>query len=354
MGSSFAKAGVFVIIALVLFLTAWELTWRSKGYNNSYDDNAALWAYQRARVYEPQEQTTVFIGSSRIKFDLDIPTWERLTGEQVVQLSIVGSSPFLLLQDLANDPKFNGKLVIDITEPLYFSTAPPYAAKPTEFVSYYHKNTPSERFSFEVSRRLESSFVFLDKEYLSINGLLAQVNLPRRPNVFLFPYFPHGFEATDFNRQSRMLENFLNDTALQQMQQRNWLTLFEAAKQFPPLQQSDIDQVLAGTKSAVEKITSRGGKVLFVRTPASSPMWDGEQQGFPRDKFWNVLLQQTNSPGIHFADYSETASFICPEWSHLSPSDAVVYTTHLVKQVGQKGWDIANHKQASEKMAQKN
>jgi hypothetical protein len=353
MNFSFAKAAMLMLVVVSLFLLFWELTWRGKGFGAYYDDNAALWAHKRAQVYQSQDRSTVFIGSSRIKFDLDVPTWQELTGESAVQLAIVGSSPFHLLQDLAGDPNFKGKLVVDITEPLYFSSAPPYAAKPNEFVGYFKKATPSEKFSFEVSRRLESQFVFLNKEYLSLNGLLNQVNFPRRENVFLFPYFPHQFEVTEFSRQSRMLDEFVRDTSLQQMQQRNWLTLFEAAKHFPPPPPGAIDQIFADTKSAVEQIKSRGGKVIFVRTPSSSPMWEGEQQGFPRDKYWDRLLSESNAPGIHFADYTETSKFRCPEWSHLSPADAVVYTTHLVRQIQEQGWNVYHPKQAHESVASK-
>jgi hypothetical protein len=57
-----------------------------------------------------------------------------------------------------------------------------------------------------------------------------------------------------------------------------------------------------------------------------------------RDKLWDPLLAITNTPGIHFKDYPETSNYVCPEWSHLSYADAINYTTHLVRQLQQKGW----------------
>lgn len=336
----FAKAGILMLVIVLIFVLFWEFSWRKKGYTADADDNAALWATVRAKAYMAADKATVFIGSSRIKFDLDLPTWRRLTGEEPVQLAIEGSSPFLLLQDLADDEKFRGKLVIDVTEPLYFSNAPFYAAKPKEYTDYFDKLTPSQWASFQVGRPLESNLVLLNKNYLSINGLLAQVNVPPRPNVFVFPYFPPEFSVTDFDRQSRMTEIFVKDTAISGIMRRNWTMLFEVAKRFPPPQPKDIDAVFDGTAAAVKKIVARGGKVLFVRTPSTDPMWTGEQKGFPRDKFWNRLLERSDANGVHFADYKETSSFICPEWSHLSASDAAVYTTHLVKQLQEKGWKL--------------
>src|SRR6266498_2908622 len=116
----FLKAGLLTIFLVAGFIIFWEYHWRSKGFPIAYNDDDALWAKKRSEVYTPISSSTVFIGSSRIKFDLDIPTWQNITGEKVIQLSMVGTSPRPLLQDLANDEKFKGKLIIDVTEPLFF------------------------------------------------------------------------------------------------------------------------------------------------------------------------------------------------------------------------------------------
>ena len=61
--------------------------------------------------------------------------------------------------------------------------------------------------------------------------------------------------------------------------------------------------------------------------------------GYPRDKYWDRLLAATGCAGIHFEDYPATANFVCPEFSHLKPSDAVIYTTNLVDIIQkEKGW----------------
>jgi hypothetical protein len=106
------KAGILTLVVVTLFLGGWEVYCRSQGFETFYDDNDALWADKRAKVYAPSDKATVFIGSSRIKFDLDIPTWEKIAGEEAIQLAIVGSSPRPVLEDLANDENFKGKLLI--------------------------------------------------------------------------------------------------------------------------------------------------------------------------------------------------------------------------------------------------
>lgn len=53
----------------------------------------AFMGKQTGDVVWPPDKSTVFIGSSRIKFDLDIDTWEGITGDHAIQLACVGSTP---------------------------------------------------------------------------------------------------------------------------------------------------------------------------------------------------------------------------------------------------------------------
>src|SRR5882757_5026598 len=110
--NNLSRAAVFALLLVVLVIGGWEVYLRSKGVTISYDNGKELWADKRAMVYEPSDKTTVFIGSSRIKFDLAVDTWQKETGRQAVQLAIEGSSPIPVLTDLGNDPRFKGRLVV--------------------------------------------------------------------------------------------------------------------------------------------------------------------------------------------------------------------------------------------------
>ncbi len=146
--SSFTKAAILTVVLVASSLISWEYYLRHKGVTISYDDDEGLWADKRDRVYAPADKATVLIGSSRNKYDVDIPTWEKLTGDHVVQLSCVGSSPLPTLDNLANDEKFKGKLIVDVTEILFFSTAPPNLESPEKRIEWYKKRSPAQRFSF--------------------------------------------------------------------------------------------------------------------------------------------------------------------------------------------------------------
>jgi hypothetical protein len=334
---NFKKAGILMLILVIAFLTFWEIYLRGR-YSLSYDDDAALWSTKRVQVYQPSNEATVIIGSSRIKFDFDIPTWEDITGGKVVQLSMVGTSPRPFLTDLANDPKFKGKLIIDVTETLFFSRNKKVAEKTaSEFEEFYKKWTPAQRFSSQVDYIVESGLVFLEKNKFSINALLDDLEVPNRKGVNVRAIFPKGFSMNTAQRQSFMDEEFLKDTLQQKRQQKNWLA--GGLPKAPAISGDSLETVFKEIKNNVDRIRSRGGEILFVRTPSSGLYRAAEEKYFPRKRYWDALLAYTNSAGVYFEDYPEIAHFTCPEWSHLTPSDAIAFTKNLVRiLVTEKGW----------------
>lgn len=336
----FVKAGILTVVVLLSFVLTWELHLRHKGYSVSYDDSEALWAHTRSKVYQSPDQATVFIGSSRIKFDLDIPTWEQLTGLQAVQLALVGSSPLPVLDNLAEDKRFRGNLVVDVTEGLFFSSAPANRNSPEEKLAFYKKLTPAQRVSFPIDQFLQSDLVFLDRDFFSLNALLRHLPVKDRPGIYGGPDFPWEFDKTMATRQSVMDDRFVHDTSLQNRVKAIWAG-FAKMNTTPPAAGAQLDSFLLVVKKDVDRIRSRGGRVLFVRTPSSGPYWAGEQKAFPRHQYWDRLLATTGCPGIHFKDDPATAGFVCPEWSHLQPRDAVVFTQNFVRLLKEKGWELS-------------
>lgn len=338
----FVKAGIFAAVLVLATCASWEIYLRNEGRGISYDDDGSLWSDKRKQVYEPADKATVFIGSSRIKYDLDIPTWQTITGDHAIQLANVGSSPRLVLDNLAKDQNFKGKLVVDVTEFLFFTQAPYVDKKPSEHLDYYKKETPAQKFSFLVNRALESNLYLLDKEEYSLNALLASTNISNRQNVYEFPDFPADFTPVTFDRQSYMTERFVNDTNLRKQVTTVWGMLGKMAEKMPPISDPAIDSVIASVKTACDAIRARGGEVIFVRTPSSGPLWAMEQMVFPRERFWNKLLKVTGCEGIHFNDYPAISNFDCPEFSHLSIPQAVSFTKTFIDILEDKGWKFPN------------
>lgn len=335
---SLLKPACLMLVTVVVVVATWELYLRNQGHAITYDDGSELWADKRAMVYEPADKAVVFIGSSRNKYDLDINTWQNLTGTHAIQLAREGSSPMPILNDLSNDPDFRGRLVVDVTEGLFFSNAPPNLEEPQKDVQYYKDRTLAQQFSFELNYLLESQLVFLDRYNFSLNAQLDALEIPSRPGVFMMPIFPLDFTQSTFERQSVMSERFMADTALQNKVKGIWAFFRKLSKE-PPASGENLEGMLQLVKTATDKIRARGGEVIFVRTPSSGPFWQGEQMAFPREKYWERILTTTQCPGIHFADYPAIDHFECPEFSHLSPQDAVVFTRHLAEIMEkEKGW----------------
>ncbi len=335
---SLTKAGILTLVLVSLSLVSWEYYVRSKGFDASFDDDPAMWTDKRNMVYEPADKSTVFIGSSRIKFDLDIPLWEEMTGDHAIQLACVGSSPIPVLENLGNDKNFKGKLIIDVTEPIFFSNSPAGQFRPGQNIKYYSAQTPAQRVSFALNHVLESKLVFLDKERLSLNAQLSDLRIPNRPGVFEFPIFPPDFGRVKSSRQEYMTERFVSDTNQQNQVKGIW-DFFRKMSTAPPASGGELDSIMASVKKYVDLIKARGGQVLFVRTPSSGALMMGESMGYPRAKYWDKLLTYTGCTGIHYADYPPIAHFVCPEFSHLSQKDATVFTKNFVEILsGEKGW----------------
>jgi hypothetical protein len=340
MHPNFIRAAILALSLSLIAILSWEFYLRHKGNKVTYDDNEALWADKRAMVYEPADKATVFIGSSRIKYDLDISTWRTITGKDAIQLSNVGSSPRAVLTDLANDPNFRGNLVVDVTEGQFFTEVAFYDASTNKKISYYHKRTPTQRFSFQVNHALESQFVFLDQDNFSINAMMDKLPVPPRDGVFPGRYFPMGFSAVTYDRQTQMTPDFVADT-----NQHNAVTgiwAYGLNRPFVPLTTEKTDAIFNSVKRDVDKIKARGGQILFVRTPSSGPYRAAEVKRYPKTAYWDRLLAMTGCKGIYFTDYPETSHFVCPEWSHLTPADAIVYTKAFIQEMQGKEWPSNN------------
>ncbi|MEJ7766557.1 MAG: hypothetical protein WKF89_02010 [Chitinophagaceae bacterium] len=334
----FFKAAVLALLFVSLTLISWETYLRSQGRGLSFDDGGSLWSDKRKQVYEPIDKATVFIGTSRIKYDLDIPTWQNTTGDHAIQLANVGSSPRAILDDLAADKNFKGKLVIDATEILFFTQAPYVNKTPAENIEYFKRETPAQKFSFAVNHALESNLYFLDKEEYSLNALLAGARIPNRPNVYEFPDFPADFTPVTFDRQCYMSANFVKDTNMLNQVKMVWAMFGKMSAEAPPITEGAVDGIMASVKVACDKIKARGGEVIFVRPPSSGPLLAMEKMAFPKEKFWNKLLAITACQGVYFEDYPAIAKFKCPEFSHLSLPQAITFTKTFINIVKEKGW----------------
>ncbi|ARK12752.1 hypothetical protein A6C57_21765 [Fibrella sp. ES10-3-2-2] len=336
---NYAKAAWLTLGLVLAFVAGWELYWRSQHLELSYNDDESMWASKRKLIYESSPTRPVVIGSSRIKFDLDLPTWARIVGEKPIQLSIEGTSPRPILTDLGNDPDFKGILIVDVTELLFFTPDGSFPEKEAiKRVTAYPNWSLSQQASFQINKMLESNFLFLDEVNLSLNPLLNLLPIPTRPGVWGGPQFPREFMSVDQDRQTRMTDAFVASIALHNTVKKVWL---DVGAHSPPTAVAGpaLQTILDATKRSVDQIRARGGQVIFIRTPSQGAMWAAEKKMYPRAQYWEKLLAYTQSPGVYFEDYPALNDVYCPEWSHLAPKGAIKFTEGLIPIIAQKtGW----------------
>ena len=326
---------VAVVLIVMAAAGAWELYVRSIGYSPTLNDTSDLWAQARRSV---TPESLVIVGDSRPLFDLDLDELEKGLGKRPVQLALVGSCAYPILADLANDEHFHGTVICSIVPGMFFAPGGPLVEASEKALRRYRDQTLAQRASHHLGMFLEERIAFLKQEDLTLEQLLKRLPIPNRPNARVGPAFPPYFQTVDRDRRVRMTESCAQPGELQTRIQQIWLPLFT-----PPPPPSYIPPEVFGanmgkaiearfsdTAKAVEKLRARGGKVVFVRFPSTGQLKALEDRLNPRSREWERLIADTKTPGIHFEDHPELASFTCPEWSHLSAGDSVEFTRRLV------------------------
>ena len=174
--------GVTWITALVLgvcALIAWEMYWRDFGARPGYRNSDGQWTIQRRRIDHGDHDATVVIGSSRLLFDVQLDPWQQATGARPIQLALEGSSPVAILEDLADDPDFTGRLLIGVTPGLFFTG---FAFR-LDALKHYRKETLAQRSGHWLSTwLLEPWLAFYDEDFALFTVLKRQA-WPTRPGV---------------------------------------------------------------------------------------------------------------------------------------------------------------------------
>lgn len=349
-----------VALVAVLGTVGWEMYWRSQGYEHSYDATDSSWAEFRAKAQTAGREYTIVAGSSRALFDLDLPTWRAETGNaHLIQLAKEGSAPLPIVRDLIENTDFAGTLIVSVAPGLFFFKNSLHDEDAERLVKHYHHWSPAQKMEHWANLLLEPTFVFVEKGELNLGNLLQQVEMPNRPELLLgYDRVPKLSNDTR-ERQSKMWAKVVTDTAYAKRVQGIWLGFgartgplmrpadyatkkAEAmAGHFAPLPPplvvgpAERDSFFMEIKSWADQLRQRGGRMIFIRPPSSGMVYRAEEQAFPRKETWDLLLERTGIPGVHFEDYPELQGFELPEWSHLRAEHAPPFTKALARIVQQ-------------------
>jgi len=330
--------GITVVVVLIVIAAtvAWELYCRSIGYGSTLNDNEDLWTSARRHV---KPESIVIIGDSRGWFDLDLDELQKGLGKRPVQLAMGGGCAYPVLADLANDENFHGTIICSLVPRLFVAPpGTPPMERAEKAVRRSHTQTPAQRVSQYLAIPLEEHVAFLKQEELTLDDLLKRLPIPNRPYALVSPRLPPYFGTLDRERRSRMIEECARPGKLQSTIQQIWLPLFTPPppptyipkEEFAKKMGQAIEQRFHDVAAAVQKLRSRGGKIVFVRLPHSGGLKALEDRETPRAAVWDRVIKDTAAPGIYYEDFPELAGFNCPEWSHLSAGDSVEFSKRLI------------------------
>lgn len=292
-------------------LVGLEQGMRGRGYRPSVKDDEYAWAWQRIQASDGSPRTVAVLGTSRILLAFSSAEFARaLPGWKSVQLAIVGTRPVDSLIDLARDPRFRGIAIVDTLES---GLVPENRDSRSPYIAAYHRRwrAPGAMAERWLATRIEAHLAVLSDTGLHI---LATGGAP--PYVTTLP------DRTQFA-----------DYALTDVAARRRKLLGRLRPISPPTeQQADAWLAIAlELEPYVAQIQARGGAVVYLRMPTCDERWASDQQGMPRELFWNRLASRTRAIAIHFADHPSLRDFECPDTSHIASKDGPRFTRALIE-----------------------
>jgi hypothetical protein len=325
-----AAIGWLVLLLVLAGIGAWEWRMRALGLTTrDLDDSRSHWAVERRKVGGAEDDGVVIIGSSRILWDTNLDVWEEMTGRRPIQLALPGTNPRQFLEEFANDPNFDGFLVVGVTPDIYFGDWPgiPQFSGLTKF---WHDESPSQRFGHRVGMLLQPRLAFLDGAYAL--GTLVD-RLPVRDREGVRGPVRDVWKIWDVgpDRQYALWSRIQTDERLREHARWVWGP-FDGAKK----PDEEVARAIEQSKRDVATIRAHGGDVAFVRAPSAGLYYEHELQAVPRANTWEPLLAETGAFGIHFDDYPAMRGLDVPEWSHLSRESAVRFTRAYVAVLQQR------------------
>ena len=320
------------VVLFVVMVAGWEMYWRAFGAIPNYRNSDGQWAEQRRRIDEGDGGSTVLTGDSRMLYDVQLPVWERLTGKRPIQLAMEGTSPLPMLEDLANDANFTGRLLVGVSPHVFFAGG----KYRDQLFTYLRNQTISQRIGDWLSMTFIEPYVAFDDPDFALGTIVQRQPWPKRDGL-IERVVPRKLAQYELDRNTHMWDKVVEDPEYHELVRSIWQRNFArpVAQILPGMgtpegKRKVIDEQIGRAAAAIAKLRARGVAVVFLRQPSSGLFHEFEDRELPRAQTWDLLLERTGAPGIHFEDYPELQGYDLPEWSHLSAPDANRFTAALV------------------------
>jgi hypothetical protein len=280
--------------------------WRERGVRPHVAESRDLWSFWRRQVYEPSGRVLVFLGTSRVRADVDLETLSYAAPRfRSVQLGVSGDgSPLGTLQSLAFDEKFRGTVICELASPFL------PRSRWDDQRKYFGQTKENPSVEQLIAAYIRDDVALLNPS-VTISALL------RNPSSAKSSVEPSRCQSC-FNRSLRYFEEVLPPRIyLPQEQTVDGRTILEGIGAVRPL---------------VHKIHTRGGSVVFVGLPLSAA--DAEtRSGFVGKLTWAMIADLTGAVCIPLETGDSLDAFHCADGAHLDYQQAKRFTRRLVAEM---------------------
>jgi hypothetical protein len=227
-----------------------------------------------------------------------------LGGVPVLQLALVDRSPLPVLEHLAADLRFAGVAVVDITPRIVFDATGlrDEAARDVMDESAALRRSPGEWIDARLGLGVEALLVLRRPDF-SIRSIVDSWLPGRELELPLVTTRIDRFREIEFDRID--------------LDGRRVAQAVIVARNSRPPDEEGMAAIVRRTRTAARTIEGRGGRVVLVMLPVSDPAREVEERSFPRALYWDVLVEETGLPAIHFADHPALAEIECPDGLHM-------------------------------------
>jgi hypothetical protein len=301
-----------------IFFGGWEVFWRARGFQPTIQDDWGVWAKVRRKAVNQGKRAIILIGASRIQAGVHPDIFEEATGIRPLVLAIDGSNPITVLENLSEDERITGTIICSFIS-MFLGEDSDDFGRAKRWIREYNEQRWSSRLETRLSILIESSFVFRYTGLLP-DQLWENFLESRGPHPFYAPMRPDRYRAMDFSL-----------TDVDRIRRGRIKREKEFQEKAAPLSDERFMEKVARIDQMVQKIENRGGRVIFIRMPSTGVVRRIEEQTWPREKYWDVLVANTQANAIHFEDYPSLSKFECPDGSHLDVRDARIFTWSLAE-----------------------
>lgn len=317
-------------LALIMLVSS-EATWRHAGHRPSVSDTDEAWAIQRSRV-DGDPRAIAILGDSRTQLAFALDTMEaRFPGRPIAQLAIVGRPPLAALVDLADDPEFNGTVLLGLHAAHLESTYMLDAPEP-RVVAYHAKWKPATNWFYHDAWLRARIDMFLQERLVLLAPGLGLDRLAR--SLLQTGGLPPPSHIVQGANRQVAGDYRIVDADLRR-KQFEALAEHRANRGLP--NRVDWDRRARAVRDSIREIAARGGTVVLIRLPSSPDRFVSEERLHPRVEYWDRLADGTPAATVHYRDVPRLAELVPPDSSHLDSRDAERFTNALIDEIQRQG-----------------